>query len=108
MAVCVYGFWDNYRGRPIGELEQRHAQVIMYSLTTCGYCVLKAKELHKENIDFIEYYIDENQELEQELNNKMAEAGYKPRAFGTPVLDVNGMMLPDNPPIEKIRGNMVY
>ena len=78
------------------------AMYIMYSLTTCGYCKTKREELHKNNISFTEYFIDKDNARQEELNQKLAKAGFQPRGYGTPIFDVYGVMLPNNPPLKKI------
>ena len=80
-----------------------HDEVIMYSLTTCGYCKAKAKELRANNIEFIEYYIDKDDSRKAEIETKMMASGIKPRSIGVPILDVKGKILPNNPSLKKIR-----
>lgn len=76
--------------------------IVMYSLRTCGNCIVEARELRKNGIAFKEYFLDEDASRETELNDKMRRAGFERRSFGTPVLDVGGIMLPDNPPLDTI------
>ena len=78
------------------------AGIVMYSLRTCGNCIVKARELRENGIAFTEYFMDEDAKRESELVDKMGRAGFAPKAFGTPVLDVGGIMLPDNPSVETI------
>lgn len=52
-----------------------HNEVIMYSLTTCGFCKAKARELRSERIAFKEYYIDKDKQRQDELNDKLQKAG---------------------------------
>jgi glutaredoxin len=74
----------------------------MYSLTTCGYCKQKAKELKAAGIPYIEYYIDEDRKRSDELNEKLTRSGYPPGGYGTPIFDAYGYMLPNNPSVSKI------
>jgi hypothetical protein len=39
----------------------------------------------------------------EELNHKLEQSGLPPRSYGTPILDVHGTMLPNNPSMETIR-----
>jgi glutaredoxin len=77
--------------------------IVMYSLTTCGVCDKKRRELKQQGIRFTERFLDKEAGLEQELVDKMQRAGIPPRAIGTPVLDVGGIILPDNPSMDAIR-----
>ena len=75
----------------------------MYSLTTCGFCKQKARELKNENIAFKEYFIDKDSQKRDELNSKLSKAGFKPKGYGTPIFDAYGVMLPNNPDISLIK-----
>lgn len=88
---------DGYR---YGEA---HNQLIMYSLTTCGYCKLKVKQLKQENIAFTEYFIDVDSKRKEELFAKLQKSGYPSRSIGTPTFDVHGTMLPNNPDMSVIK-----
>jgi|GEM_PF-2039755 len=78
-------------------------QLIMYSLTTCGYCKQKVTELNQENISFTEYFIDQDSKRREELFTKLAQSGYPSQSIGTPTFDVRGTMLPNNPDMTVIK-----
>jgi glutaredoxin len=80
-----------------------HNEVIMYSLTTCGHCKLMAGELQNANIAFTEKFIDTDANAMAELKQKLADAGLAPRSYGTPIMDVHGTMMPDNPGLAAVR-----
>lgn len=80
-----------------------HDEVIMYSLTTCGYCKAKGKELRQAGIAYSEYYIDRDSQRMNELNEKLQQSGLPPKRYGTPILDVKGYMMPNNPSMNKIK-----
>ena len=44
--------------------------------------------------------------LSTELNTKLSHAGFKPKSYGTPILDVHGIMLPNNPKLSLIKSTM--
>lgn len=81
-------------------------RVIMYSLTTCGYCKEKVKLLRRDNIAFTEYFIDRDANRADELNRKLAKAGFAPRSYGTPIMDIYGVMLPNNPDMKTIHRHL--
>lgn len=106
LAVALgFGAWQMQVKRNAGEFHAYGASdagIVMYSLRTCGNCIVKARELRENGIAFREYFMDEDAQRETELSDKMERAGFTPKAFGTPVLDVGGIMLPDNPSVETI------
>lgn len=83
-----------------------HGEVIMYSLTTCGYCKQKVKELDAQGIAYTELFLDKDAGVKQELSHKLAAAGFSARGYGTPIFDVHGYMLPNNPPLSEIQDYM--
>jgi glutaredoxin len=85
---------------------ETHNELIMYSLTTCGFCKQKVKELNKENIAFKEYFIDTDKKRMDELNAKLKKAGFKQRSYGTPLFDVHGVMVLNNPSMDKIKKHL--
>jgi glutaredoxin len=104
LAMAAYGAWDQYqKSQPLAGVAGAHNEVIMYSLTTCGYCKQKRRELEGAGIDFAEYFIDKDAKRRDELNAKMERSGLPPHRYGTPILDVHGTMLPNNPSLETIR-----
>lgn len=105
-ALVVFGAWHHYRNPEPGQLSEVHGRVIMYSQTTCGYCVQKKQELRAAGIIFEEYFIDTDANKLAELQRKLGEAGYRPSAYGTPILDVHGFMLPNNPSLDTIRKHL--
>jgi protein-disulfide isomerase len=89
---------------PLKEYAQ--SRIVMYSLTTCGYCNMKRAELKSHGIPFVEYFIDSEPARKRELFDKLAASGYKGRAIGTPTFEVNGKMLPNNPSLATIRKHL--
>jgi hypothetical protein len=76
--------------------------LVMYSLTTCGNCMLKARQLKARGVRFDEYFIDQNKARDVEMWDKLRRAGYSRQSIGTPVFDAGGFMLPDNPSLDSI------
>lgn len=80
-----------------GLQEYRRPLIVMYSLTTCSLCHHMRHKLESKNIAFIEYFIDEEPIRQEEVMGKLRSAGLSSRNVGTPILEVNGIMLPNNP-----------
>lgn len=80
--------------------------VIMYSLTTCGFCNQKRAQLRAEGIPFVEYFLDRDQDRFQELIRKLEASGMKPGGIGTPSFEVNGTLLLNNPSLDTIRKHL--
>jgi len=107
--LVIYGAYNWYTSKNTsmsGSYGEPHNKIIMYSLTTCGFCKQKVKELHNENIVFTEYFIDEDRKQMNELNAKLSKAGFEPKRYGTPIFDVHGVMLPNNPDISVIKRHL--
>ncbi len=76
--------------------------VILYSLTECPYCRQKQAALKAAGIPFVEYFVDQDARRMREMSNKLRRAGYTEGGYGMPIVDVNGTILPNNPPLEDI------
>ena len=87
---------------PIRDLDMRDVRITMYSLTTCGYCTRLRHDFEANNIPFREVFIDTDQARMEELFTKLQRAGIMGVAIGTPTLEVNGRMMPNNPPLAEI------
>lgn len=108
ILIIGFGFFQWYSGASnnkvvSGNYGETHDKLIMYSLTTCGYCKKKVKEFNAEGIPFTEYFIDKDSARREELNAKLTKAGLPPRRYGTPIFDVKGVMMPNNPPLAEIK-----
>jgi glutaredoxin len=86
----------------VRDMDLSAVRVEMYSLTTCGYCKQLRRVFQANNIPFREYMIDEDMPRQQELFAKLERAGFQGGGVGTPTLDINGKMMPNNPPLEDI------
>jgi len=80
----------------------------MYSLTTCGFCKQKVKELENQKIEFKEYFIDKDNNIMKEVTAKLEKAGYAPQRYGTPIFEANGVMLPNNPKMSLIKSKLGF
>ena len=68
------------------EEGKKEHKIIMYTTTTCGYCV-KAKEFLKEHgFSFEEINVGQNREKAQEMIEKSGQ-------MGVPVIDVDGTII---------------
>jgi glutaredoxin len=103
VMLIALGAWHWY-ARPLpGFTGQEHDRLIMYSLTTCGYCDQKRRDLIAARIPFTEHFIDKDPGRQDEFARKLEKAGIPPQAVGTPSFDARGYMLINNPSLEKIR-----
>lgn len=106
VAVIAIGAWQWVTRTPPGFTGEAHERVLMYSLTTCGYCDQKRQDLARARIPFTEYFIDKDPARQDELTRKLQRAGIPAQRIGTPTFDVHGYMLVNNPPMEKIREHL--
>jgi glutaredoxin len=104
IAVVVAAYTIHKRSAPMETIRaERHEDVVMYSLSTCGHCKRMAQQLRDEGIPFTERLIDRDPAANEELNKKLAKAGFPPQSYGTPIMDVKGRMLPNNPGIGRVK-----
>jgi glutaredoxin len=77
-------------------------RILMYSLSTCGYCAEKRRLFDRMGVRHTEYTIDEDQAAEDRLSSRLRESGMPINAVGTPIIEVNGTLLPNNPDLDEI------
>lgn len=85
-----------------GAYDPARDRIVMYSLTTCGYCAAKRREFDAAGIRYSEYFVDQDHGAAQALDEKLLASGHRGGAIGTPVIEVNGVLLPNNPSMEAI------
>jgi len=95
----LYVYW--YDPIRTAHAQGPNDEVIMYAQTTCGPCKLKAQEFEEHGIRFIEYDIDVDKQRNHEFYKKLERMNYR-GAIGTPTIEVNSVMLPNNPPLLEI------
>lgn len=83
-------------------------EVVMYSLTTCGYCRALRGKMTQAGIPFTEHFVDADPARMQEFSAVLMAQNVPPGAVGVPTLTVNGTLLPNNPPFEIIKQNLKY
>lgn len=88
-------------GRKLRDMDFSKASIVMYSLTTCSYCAQLRHTFEANNVPFTEYFVDTDPPKQEELFRKLQAAGHR-GGVGTPTLEVNGRMMPNNPPLEDI------
>jgi len=96
----LFWAWHNYEP-PIGDRLAPDNKVVMYSLTTCGYCKQRAADFHRLGIPFREIMVDNDPALQDRLVRQGMATGAG--GVGTPFIEVNGTLLPNNPPLSEIK-----
>jgi len=86
----------------LGEIDWQKSHIVMYSLTTCGFCVEKRQEMQAKGIPFTEYFLDTDAARNAEFGAKLQAAGVPGGAIGTPSFEVNGKLMLNNPPLDAI------
>lgn len=81
-------------------------QVVMYSLTTCGYCKALRAQMTKAGIPFTEYFMDTDEARKQEFFQLLQTYNAPPGGVGTPSLVVNDALLLNNPSLAEIKKHL--
>lgn len=112
LLVAIFAYFvfgnpiRNIGGPSAASIEQmvsaQQHEVIMYSLTTCGYCTAKRREFKRYGAKFTEYFLDKDRAVVQSVSRKLATQGYRNGNIGTPLFEINGKMITGNPPIETL------
>ncbi|HEY0666324.1 MAG TPA: hypothetical protein VGD24_09680 [Gallionella sp.] len=100
----LYGGYSLYDNREIPPPPE-DPNVIMYSLTTCRHCKIMAKELAKQEIAHVEYFMDKDQQRLAEYHETIRNSGL-PNPYVTPIFVIYGEVLPNNPSIESIKATI--
>ena len=85
----------------LSKLDFTGARITMYSLTTCVYCKALRETFEANGVPFREHFVDEDQARMNEMVAKLQAIGHQ-GGVGTPTLEVNGRMMPNNPSLEDI------
>ena len=105
LLFCVlYGGYSLYNNRELPPPPE-DINVVMYSMTTCGNCKVKTKELARHKIAHVEYLIDKDDQRLNEYYESIRNAGL-PEPTGIPTFVIYGEVLPDNPSIEAIEATI--
>ena len=100
--------WTLQDARAIAEKLQPGNRVVMYSLTTCGYCAEKRERMTTAGIPFREYFVDTDPARMDEFNALLDANGLPAGAVGTPTLTVNGKLLVNNPDMATIKKHLKF
>jgi len=105
-AYKLYNYYPEYKHQKemkimVGKWDPGQT-ITMYSLTTCGYCKQKEAQFRKLGVPHVEYFIDEDKSRENELWEKVRQAGLPTKEYGFPIFEINGELVLNNPPVETI------
>ena len=102
VVVGLFYWWQSSSG--VGKIDP-HDEVIMYSVSGNPVCKVKADLLKQENIEFTEYFVDQDRSKLEDVQYKLVKADFD-RLTGRyefPILDVHGVILVDDPSVNKIK-----
>ena len=78
------------------EKKQIKSVMIVYGSEDCHYCIDTKKYLKDNNIEFVFFDIDKNQEALQEMLFKLKNSGISTSNLGIPVIDKQGIIFTNN------------
>ena len=77
--------------------------LVMYSLTTCAPCKVRAAELRTAGVPFTEHMIDVDRDARARLEDKLRTQMPAGGAVGTPVFEIAGELIFGNPPVAELQ-----
>ncbi len=83
-------------------------EVVMYSLTTCGYCTQKRGQLNAAGIPFTEIFLDKDETQHRKFGELLAAHNVPPGSVGTPSFMVNGELMLNNPRMDELKRRLKY
>ena len=93
--------------RALANYDPSRDRIVMYSLTTCGYCDQKRAQFDALGVRYHEVFIDTDPDAKRSMWRKLRSAGWDQGGVGTPTLEVNGVMLPNNPSLLRMSAHFL-
>jgi len=101
IAIVIGAGYFGYQHFGSSATEQND-EVILYSLSYCGYCKKLAQELEASGIEFVEYYVDKDRAKADELNQKLRTHKVPGGSIKMPVVDLGDVLLPNRPSLSEV------
>lgn len=83
------------------ETKPEKAAMIVYGSDECHHCTDTKKYLKENNIKFLFYDIDKNQDALKEMLFKLKKANVSSNNLSIPVIDKQGVIFTNNIPFEE-------
>jgi glutaredoxin len=77
--------------------------LVMYSLTTCAPCKVRAAELHAAGVPFTEYKIDIDADARARLEAKLRVQTPANGVVGTPIFEIADQLIFGNPAVPELQ-----
>lgn len=81
--------------------KNENAVMIVYGSDECHHCTDTKKYLKENNIEFVFYDIDKNQDALREMLFKLKQANISSNNLSIPVIDKQGVIFTNNIPFEE-------
>ena len=108
VGVAVAWFFSAGRTENIAAKLAPGNEVVMYSLTTCGYCTQKRGQLTAAGIPFTEIFLDRDEAQHRKFGELLAAHNVPPGGVGTPSFMVNGELMLNNPGMDELKRKLKY
>ena len=100
MLFLCNGLWAQ-ENQAKATTKPPKAVMIVYGSDECHHCTDTKKYLKDNNIEFIFYDIDKNQEALKEMLFKLKKANISANNLSIPVIDKQGVIFTNNIPFEE-------
>ncbi len=95
IAVAVYFAWTKGLFKVFTPSRTQHSDVIIYVSNRCGTpCNRLADMVREQNVLFHILNVDDDEEIAQELREKLDAIGFRQTIYRLPVVDLYGEILP--------------
>lgn len=77
-------------------------EIIVYLLSYCKFFKSLSDDLNNSGIEFVEYYVDEDEVKRDELTQKLIKNKIPGGSIKMPVVDLGVVILPNRPSLSEI------
>ncbi len=95
IASAAYFAWTEGLFQMFNRSHTQHSDVLVYVSNRCGTpCNRLVETIRRQNVLFHVLNVDDDEEIAQELREKLDSIGFRQTIYHLPVVDIYGEILP--------------